>query len=234
MGPWRVVAPMRAPCQLGRSVDRPVLCLVADGMGGQAAGERASALAAEGLAGRAPGLDGADAIRRALREVNRDIFEASEADEGLRGMGTTVAGCLFGPDAFHWFNVGDSRIYRYRDGFARRLSVDDVPDRTERRSSIITQSLGGSYTLEEIEPHIGREPVTHGWSYLLCSDGLTDLVDDSAIEHVLASGGEDTALVTQLFDWAMEAGGHDNISIMLVRITAAKSFRWTSAETDND
>ena len=221
VGPWQAAAWMETPWQSVHLLEPPVLCLVADGMGGHAAGEHASALAARCLAERALRVTCDDEVASMLREVNREVFAAAEERSDLRGMGTTAAGCIFGPDAVRWFNVGDSRIYRFRDGFARQLSIDDVSasgreDATQ--SHVITQALGGAPTLGEITPHVGCDPLVCGWCYLLCSDGLTDHVDTAGMEEILAGRHSDRVMVETLFQRAMGAGGGDNVSIVLVRI----------------
>ena len=210
---------MEAPRSVERPLDPPVLCLVADGMGGHAAGEKASSLAARLLAERI-GEDDDDlgtGTAKALRDVNRAVYEAAAETPGARAMGTTVAGMLFAAGGIRWFNVGDSRIYRYRNGFARQLSIDDVPPEAPR-SGRITQALGGWSSFVDIEPHVGREELNPGWRYLLCSDGLTDHLDVRRIEEILAEGGTDADAATRLFDCAMEDGGRDNISIVLARV----------------
>jgi serine/threonine protein phosphatase PrpC len=219
VGGWVHNAPMEAPRPMVHALDRPLLCLVADGMGGHAAGEEASRLAALRLAEFAPTVADAAGISAAVRRVNREIFHAMREDARRLGMGTTVAGILIRGDGILWFNVGDSRLFRYRDRMLRQLSIDDVldPDADPRfRLPMITQALGGAPTFVEVEPHVGVEPLAPGARYLMCSDGLTDMVDLAAIEAEL--GGDDVTAVAELFDAAMFAGGHDNISMVLVRI----------------
>ena len=236
IGPWQATARMDIPSQSIHSLDPPVLCLVADGMGGHAAGEHASSLAARSLAERACNVTGDEEVVAMLQEVNRKVFDAARTRSELMGMGTTVAGCIFTPEAVCWFNVGDSRIYRYRDGFARQLSIDDVSLRgkaKETQSHIITQALGGAQNLTEITPHVGRDPLVRGWRYLLCSDGLTNHAEVSGIQDILADSCADREAVKTLFQRAMDAGGHDNISIMLVRIEGADDKAAQESEGDD-
>jgi serine/threonine protein phosphatase PrpC len=102
------------------------------------------------------------------------------------------------------------------------VSIDDVPDPNadpEHRSQTITQALGGAATFLEVAPHVGTEPLVLGWRYLLCSDGLTDMVNIASIEDSIVE--DDGVTVVKLVDKAMSAGGKDNISIVLVRIQEA-------------
>lgn len=222
VGSWVCNAPMEMPRQTVHPLDCPLLCVVADGIGGHAAGEEASQLAAFRLSEASGQIKDEEEMAALLRRINREIFEAMGVDSRRLGMGTTVAGLLIRHANIIWFNVGDSRIYRFRDGFLRQLSIDDVTDLEadrRRRSHVITQALGGAHKAVEVTPHVGREPLVPGWCYLLCSDGLTDHVDLNAIEAAVAAGGE--AAAKALFERAMAGGGHDNISIILVRIEEA-------------
>ncbi len=124
-----------------------------------------------------------------------------------------MVGLLLAP-RFLWFNVGDSRLYRYHRGRLAQLSVDDTPP--GRRSGVITQSLGGGEPPPKIAPHVGQERLLDPSRFLLCSDGLTDMLDDKDIEDCLALA--DPEAVVNLFERAMRAGGVDNISIVLVSV----------------
>jgi serine/threonine protein phosphatase PrpC len=190
----------------------PHSVMVCDGMGGNNAGEVASRLAATTLAAALKRSHDEASLTEELRRVNRMVFEAADT-AGQRGMGTTVAGLYVSPGQILWFNVGDSRIYRYRSGFMRQLSVDDS---NGGGGGGITQALGGAETFIDIAPHIGNEPVMPGWRYLICSDGLTDMVAFDGIERELAkpAGEALQSLVTA----AMAAGGRDNISIIIADI----------------
>jgi protein phosphatase len=132
-------------------------------------------------------------------------------------MGTTVAGLVLCARRALWFNVGDSRVYLEHGGGIAQISIDDVPPGP--RYGIITQTLGGCHSFFPISPHIGEEEFDgensiSGSRWLLCSDGLTDMLDDDEIAH--AFGRDDEAAVQALFDAAMAAGGSDNISIIVV------------------
>lgn len=226
VGNWIRNASMDAPVQSWHEPGDYLLCMIADGMGGHAAGEEASRLAAFLMSERVAGTEDEAGLAALLREVNKALFIEAQAAPRRAGMGTTVVGLILRPADMLYFNVGDSRLYRFRDGFLQQLSLDDVPPETRDgelagcgpRSGILTQCLGGSERFIDIAPHVGIEPVVPGWAYLLCSDGLTDLVALEEIEAILGRG-EDEEAVRCLLDAALKGGGLDNVSILLVRIT---------------
>lgn len=206
--------------------DAPVVAAVADGMGGHAAGEVASGHVAARLAEAAGEITDAEAAAALLRRLNAELYEQMEAEAGQRGMGTTVAGLVLGGARVIVFNVGDSRVYRLRAGRIEQLSTDDTPGpklddgRTAAVTTpMVTQALGGSAGYDEIVPHVLEEPLEPGARYLACTDGLTDLVGVDEIVRLI--GEDDAEAATALFRAAMERGGRDNISLVLVRALAA-------------
>jgi serine/threonine protein phosphatase PrpC len=152
-----------------------------------------------------------------LATINAELYEGMAASPGLLGMGTTVAGLLLSPVEAVWFNVGDSRVYAVRARRLTQLSIDDVPPGP--RTGMITQTIGGGPVFLPIAPHTGASRVAIPSRWLLCSDGLTDMLSDAEIEEALGQGDEDT--VRTLFADAMAAGGVDNISIVLVSVMPA-------------
>jgi serine/threonine protein phosphatase PrpC len=229
VGDWIRSESMAVPVLLERALDSPLICLVADGMGGHAAGEVASRTVAEHLAARATQATDAAAIAALLRDANGALFELMGERPAWYGMGTTVAGVAVAPAGVLVFNVGDSRVYRIEAGALVQLSTDDTPGpkRPDGRtavytSSIISQVLGG-YEPDnpdgQLDPHVLSEPPAERARYLICSDGLTDLVDPAEIEGLL--DGDDDASVRALFETAMAAGGGDNVSLILLRIERA-------------
>jgi serine/threonine protein phosphatase PrpC len=213
---WVSDVAMTGPRRSRHELTEPFLVAVADGMGGHAAGEVASRyaikrLAAESIAG------GEEDIAAALRAINAELYQTMAAAPSFRGMGTTVAGLLLTASRAIWFNLGDSRVYRHRDGRLEQLSVDHVPPGA--RSGVITQSLGGSFAFMPISPHIGAEDLAVPSRWLLCSDGLSDMLDLDEIEHAMAATDEEA--VRALFLQAMDAGGDDNISIIVMSVEAS-------------
>jgi PPM family protein phosphatase len=226
VGDWITRAPMTAPVVLEHLVAAPVICLVADGMGGHAAGEVASRTVAERLSRRAAEATDEVAIAQLLHEANDELFRLMNESPVWYGMGTTVAGIAVAPTGVIVFNVGDSRVYRVTNGTLVQLSTDDTPGpklpdgRTAvYTSSIISQVLGGygpDQPGDRIEPHVLSEPLVDRARYLICSDGLSDLLDKAAIEQLLDD--DDQASAQALFAAAMAQGGDDNISLILLRI----------------
>ena len=224
VGDWVESASMAEPRSLELEIGEvPRLALEADGMGGHAAGEVASRAVAEFLVrgcGRARDEAGVAAL---LRAANAALFDLMREQPRLSGMGTTVAGLSLTRTQVIAFNVGDSRVYRIEDGRLVQLSTDDTPGpkladgRTAAMTtSLITQSLGGSHELVGIEPHVVSARFEDGARYLICSDGLTDLLDRTTMEELLDR--DDAASAEALFEAAMARGGHDNISQILLRL----------------
>jgi PPM family protein phosphatase len=224
IGDWVMSQPMERPMTLERIVETPMVCLVADGLGGHAAGDVASRFVAEWLSERAADATDAAALAGLLRAVDEALFALMRTRPALEGMGTTVAGLHVAPAGLNVFNVGDSRVYRIEAHGLTQLSTDDTPGpkladgRTAAyTTALLSQSLGGWHDPDGMAPHVLGEPIEG--RYLMCSDGLTDLVDPEAIAaHI---GDDDAASVTALFEAAMAAGGDDNVSILLVRLRPA-------------
>ncbi len=224
----RIVQPGDAEEQ-GR---RGVLAIVADGMGGHSAGEVASELAVDAVHHAYYGLDGPPqaALVTALEAANRVIFETASAERRLAGMGTTCVALAICAGEAHAASVGDSRIYLLRDGGIYRMTADDsavgelvtrgLLTRSEARHhadrNVILRALG---THDDV--HVSRWeqplPLRAGDAFLLCSDGLTDLVED---EEIVAAVGErhGADACKALVALARIRGGHDNITVALLRI----------------
>jgi serine/threonine protein phosphatase PrpC len=216
---------------------RCALVVVADGMGGHAAGEVASRLACEtvvrvlsqGDAGPRP------LLREALGTANAAILARSATDPGLHGLGTTLT-ALVVRDGKAWLgHVGDSRAYLLRDDCLRQLSDDhslvgEMVRRGELSSAaarahperhVIVKALG---TRPDLEPTIWRAglALAAGDVLLVCSDGLTDLVPDEAITASLRRH-EPLDACRALLRAALAAGGHDNVTVGVFRVVAAQA-----------
>lgn len=213
VGGWVSPAAMDAPRAFRHPLAAPLLCAVADGMGGHLAGEVASRHVAQRLADTGEYLMTAQRLRATLSRVNGELYEMMEKDQKLVGMGTTVAGLVLARPLL-WFNIGDSRIYRAGEDGLSQVSIDDTPPGP--RTGLITQSLGAGDPDWPLHPHIGEDALSVPVRFLLCSDGLTDTLDDEEIADCLAL--PDGEAVLQLFDHAMRVGGTDNVSIVLVRV----------------
>ena len=209
---------------------RAPLFAVADGMGGAQAGEIASQIAVETLAER--NADTLDALADLIRDANGRIHELAQSDDRRAGMGTTVTAVLVGEDAVHVAHVGDSRAYLFRDGALEKLTrdhslVDELlrqgrltPEeaREHPQRSVITRAVGP-------EPHVEVDmetwQVKAGDVVLICSDGLTTMVGEDEIAALLANGGSLREAGQSLIDAANDAGGRDNITVVLFRIEDA-------------
>jgi serine/threonine protein phosphatase PrpC len=206
------------------------LFAVADGIGGFEAGEVASSIAIEALWELEPG----DPFNRAIREANRRILAASRADEKLSGMGTTVVAVRFGgsreaPQA-EIAHVGDSRAYLLRGGELTPLTEDHslvaqmvrsgdlTRDQATRhpQKNLITRALGAE---DHVEVDTTSAPVELGDRFLLCSDGLSDMVPEDRIAEILSeSPGNPERPARELMDAALDAGGTDNVTVVLVDV----------------
>lgn len=191
--------------------------IVADGMGGHQAGKVASRVVLESIARDIPIARDAEALRAMLDHANHNLFEAMY-NEGRPGMGTTVVGARFGDGDALVFNVGDSRAYKRLGRRLMQLSRDDSvgpsgPGRSARSHALI-QSLGGSTRRTSPTPHIVRVQFASDDALLLCSDGLTDILSDAEIAGVWQRNEGNPA--ERLVAAAMDAGGRDNITVVVV------------------
>ncbi len=220
VGTWLQAEPMDAPRIWEQRIESPLVCMVLDGMGGQASGEVASSLAAQYLMRELPACATEDAAGACIAAANRHLYLRMQEDAAQRGMGATLAGIRIAGDGILVFNVGDSRVYRVQDGFLSQLSVDDVRRMPRagagQRSGAITQSLGGTQQLIEIAPHVSRQAIAASRTYLLCSDGLYDALDIDAMESALDD--DLAASASRLLERALAAGARDNLSIILIRL----------------
>lgn len=222
MGATTISTNMNHPARVWVPTNTPTIIGVADGVGGQAAGEIASEHVVSRLAETSPDLHSPDLLAGLLVALDEELSEHAARFDEFTGMGTTVAGVLVHPDGTSWwFNVGDSRVYRVEGVRLVQVSVDDsppLPPATDGRpvsTNFITQSLGG-HTRGTIVPHVGEEI---GAVWLMCTDGLSDLVGVADMEKILAGATNDEAAVYALWQAAMGAGGKDNISVVLARLS---------------
>ncbi len=214
-----------------RSLAAPRLLAVADGMGGAKAGEVAAEITVEAIAaiGDAPSVE---ALRGSLLDANRRIRAVAEDDPARAGMGTTVTAALLDDGGTTLMHVGDSRAYLLRDGVLRQVTDDHSivaemvrqgqisPDEAARHPSrnIITRALGAEPDVQIDEVHLDLVP---GDVVLLCTDGLSSMVDDALIEQTTAGAATLADAATALIDAALEHGGIDNVTVVLARIGEA-------------
>lgn len=211
--------------------------VVADGMGGQNAGEKASAIAVEKIPEQLRQLLNfgnesreavVSAIDKSVETANSEIMALSEMDPSTRNMGTTVVLLVHAGDNFYVGGVGDSRVYQLRDGELSQLTKDHSltqalieagtisPEeaKTHRYRNVLYRYLGtkdGSAGTDALE----IRPVS-GDRYFLCSDGVTDGIDDETILEVLSNGSDPQELAQALVDAALEGGSRDNITGVVI------------------
>ena len=206
------------------------LFAVADGIGGFEAGEVASSIAIEVLKELEPGTS----FEAAIQKANRRILAVGRGDERLAGMGTTLVAARFGgtqeEPVAQIAHVGDSRAYLLRDGNLRPLTEDHSlvaelvrsGDLTRDQAAehpqknLITRALGAE---EEVEVDTTVVPVEAGDRFLLCSDGLSDMVPEGRILEILADSPDDSETPARtLLSAALDAGGTDNVTVVVVDV----------------
>ncbi|MDQ8703987.1 protein phosphatase 2C domain-containing protein [Streptomyces sp. LHD-70] len=222
VGPWTLCATVTEnPQTLGFPLGTPLVVAVADGIGGQPAGEVASSLVVRHLASLGTTLDSEQAVKDALNVCNRSVYAAADGDPHLTAMGTTVAGVVVLERDLLVFNVGDSRVLDVtsRHEMLHRLTVDDNPPMPpgRRTTSVLTQALGGAPSFTAISPHVSTRPLSTGERYLVCTDGLTDPVQEDRLDAVLRSSDGGRAAFA-LWKSAIDAGGPDNITLALISV----------------
>ena len=216
------------------------LFIVADGMGGHAAGEIASAMAVEIISKELPVAQpiesdhAADAVAQALRHANEAIYQRTVEEVEKQGMGTTASVLFLAGRRYVIGHIGDSRIYLLRDGAFSQLTTDHsyvqeqveagllTPEqaRVHPYSNVITRCVGAT---ADVEVDIDEGDVLEGDTYLLASDGLTAMLDDKRIEQILHNPLSPSRLVAKLIAEANARGGVDNITAILVHVTGPQS-----------
>jgi protein phosphatase len=210
---------------------RAPLFVVADGMGGAQAGEVASKAAAESFAGELPEAPPERLLEETIEGANRTIHELARKDPSLAGMGTTTTAVIVDLEAEEVAigHVGDSRAYRLRGNKLEQLTRDhslveemrrkgqltDAQAEDHPQRSIITRALGPE---PEVQVDVQTVPVQDGDVILICSDGLTTMLDDETISRILARATSLQAAVRALVDEANRAGGRDNITVVAFRL----------------
>ena len=215
-------------------VVQPPLFAVADGMGGAQAGELASRLAAEALRENGGAGNGEERVAALMQEANRRVYERSSKDSAVSGMGTTMTVALVQEGEVVVGHVGDSRAYRLRDGRLEQLTEDHSlvaelmrdgklsPEEAEThpQRSVITRVLGTDPDVDADTFSIEARP---GDLFLLCSDGLTSMVDDETILGIVEQNRADLeATVRALVNAANRSGGEDNITVVAFEVGTAE------------
>lgn len=211
-----------------------LLAIVADGMGGHLGGEMASRIAVETVqkkfSEQIKKRDGFTALKNAFHEANDAIFRQAKQSPNLTGMGTTLVAMALWNGRAYYTNVGDSRLYRIRSGQCSQLSQDHTLVAEMVRTGLLAAEAANNHPDRHVVSRaIGTHPkvqvdvsesalaIQIGDGFLLCSDGLHDLVDEDEIMEVMAGNTAQQAC-NRLVELANFRGGYDNISIIIIKI----------------
>lgn len=221
--------------------DEPTLTAVlADGMGGYSAGEIASGMATAFIRSELSRWlieagEGAKAreVRRAMEicvdNANRSIFNSANSNAHYAGMGTTLVVGVFRDDKLVLGHIGDSRCYRLRDGVLAQITKDHSLLQEQMDAGLITAEQAATSSIknlvtralgvdESVLLEVNEHSVRAGDLYLMCSDGLSDMIEDDGITRIVSSVVPLEQKAKQLIDLANENGGRDNISVLLVEL----------------
>lgn len=223
------------------------LAVLADGMGGYNAGEVASAMATGTVATalgtwllahqpKASSRETMLAMRLSVERANQTVYQAAQDNSEFAGMGTTLVVAVFDGARALVGHVGDSRCYRWRGDHLTRLTrdhsllqehidaglLDPADAHNAPYRNLVTRALGVE---NKVEVDITEHVVLPGDLFLMCSDGLTDMLADDMLAQLLRNVSPTDNLAQALIDAANEAGGKDNISVILVRATGGRSKR---------
>ena len=214
----------------------PPLYVVCDGMGGHAAGEVASEIAVNVIADRAPATPDAAALGQAVEEANLAIIQAAREGVGRAGMGCTCTAAMLENERLIVAQVGDSRAYLLHGGTLQQITRDHslmadfieagqiTPEeaRVHPQRSVITRALGSD---PRTQPDLFEINVNTGDRLLICSDGLTSMIEDYEIEDILNRTPDPQIAASKLVNAAIAAGGHDNVTVIVVNVTGFAEVR---------
>ena len=209
----------------------PNLFIVADGMGGHNAGDFASKYTVEQIVSyieKAPMTNPVDLIRGAVTKANASLMAQAKSDTSLSGMGTTVVIATIVDDCMYVANVGDSRLYLLRDELTqitrdhslvqemvRMGEMDASEAKSHPDKNIITRAVGA---FEDLAIDFFEEHVEPGDVILMCTDGLSNMVDDTDIRQTIQTGRDVVEKVQRLVEAANRGGGKDNITVAVIQI----------------
>lgn len=205
------------------NTDRFIIAL-ADGMGGHKAGEVASSdtltnlqFFLNDLPQKLSSGEFNEMMVEWLQSINQIISSKGHANPAMSDMGTTLVGVVYYNKKYYWINCGDSRLYRLRDGHLEQITSDHSLSNIrgeKKHSNIITNCIGGGCKNSYMDMFEFTDDFLTGDTYMLCSDGLNDMVSDDIIEAKMNAG----ANANQLCQVAIEAGGFDNVSVCIFNV----------------
>lgn len=214
----------------------PPLFAVADGMGGHEAGEVASEIAINTLNELAPRTPDADGLARAVEAANLNVIKAPSQGIGREGMGTTMTAAILDKDRLVIAQVGDSRAYLLHQGVLQQLTRDhslmadmieagqltEAEARVHPNRSVITRAIGSD---PHMQPDIYELNVDTGDRLLLCSDGISAMIEDSLIEEIMCKAGNPQQCADELVQAALDAGGFDNATAIVVDVEGFRAVK---------
>lgn len=209
----------------------PNVFIVADGMGGHKAGDIASVTAVDAVLKSIEQSEKTDVIsimEEAVREANKTLYEKSKSNEEWAGMGTTLVLATVMDNTIFVANIGDSRLYLIDDGIHQITrdhsyveemvsigEIDKSEARTHSKKNIITRAIGVE---EETHADFFEVQFKKGDKLLMCSDGLTNMIEDNDILSVIAGNNDIESTVHKLIDLANDSGGKDNIAVLIAEL----------------
>ena len=211
----------------------PPLFAVADGMGGHEAGEVASELTIKTLEELAPNHPDAQALERAVEAANLNVLRAPSDGIGREGMGTTLTAAMVEGERLLIAQVGDSRAYLLHEGELQQLTRDHslmmdlieagqiTPEqaRVHPNRSVITRAIGSD---PNMKPDIYELNIASGDRLLLCSDGLSTMLEDDEVQSIMRHTPDPQQCASNLVDAALQAGGYDNVTVVVVDVEGFK------------
>ena len=189
-----------------------------DGMGGEECGEVAALIAAEEASKLTVDKEPVNELLNFCKRANERICSYQQ-EHGVLAMGTTAALLAFTKKEIGLCNIGDTKIFRFADGSLEQLSADHYGAAVHGRKPPLSQNLGIPPSLIVIDPYVARGVYNKGDIYLLCSDGLTDMVELDAVKTILVEKQFEKA-AEELVNKALENGGKDNVTVILCRVEA--------------
>lgn len=200
------------------STKKPCLFGIFDGMGGEQRGEMAAYIAAENAASLELGSKKGTELSAFCQDVNLKICQYAKENK-LSSMGSTAAMLAFYEDSIELCNIGDSKVFRFSDNELSQLSVDHLMAAPPGRKPSLLQNLGIEPSEMTIEPYTAKIDYKTNDIYLICSDGLTDMVSKEDIARILTNNEKNLInALTILLSMALKNGGRDNTSIIICRV----------------
>ncbi len=217
--------------------DKHMLAIVADGMGGHSGGKQASAIAVESIAeyfnsnmSKISGYTSRkikQAMIDSVKEANKSVYDFSRENSELCGMGTTIVVCYISEDKVYTVSAGDSRMYIINDAIKQitrdHSLVNELlelgmisPNQAKNhpKKNIITKAVGAE---NSIEPDVYMEKLKNDDTILLCTDGLTNMIENETITEIINSGNELSECANSLVEQAKKNGGSDNITVVVIQ-----------------